>query len=122
MAKDDYFVVSYRILTYLYTCFKAGEPADRQMFGPEALGINNGYWVNLMESLSNEGYLVGAYFPQMAGGVAGVKLINVKITEKGIDFLQNNSNVQKAARFLKGLKETIPGAVSQSNTVPASKR
>lgn len=43
MAKDDYFVLAYRILKYLYECFKAGERADTEMFGPGALGINNGY-------------------------------------------------------------------------------
>lgn len=42
MAKDDYFVLAYRILKYLYECFKAGERADTDMFGPAALGINNG--------------------------------------------------------------------------------
>lgn len=44
MAKDDYFVLAYRILKYLYECFKAGERADTDMFGPSALGINNGRW------------------------------------------------------------------------------
>lgn len=44
MAKDDYFVLAYRILKYLYECFKAGERADTDMFGPAALGINNGCW------------------------------------------------------------------------------
>ncbi|MFW5630377.1 hypothetical protein [Acetivibrio ethanolgignens] len=51
MAKDDYFVIVYRILNYLYECFKAGERPDMEMFGPVALRINNGYWVNVMESL-----------------------------------------------------------------------
>ena len=55
MAKNDYFVVVYRILTYLYSCFMTGEPPDMAMFGPDALGINSGYWTNVMESISNEG-------------------------------------------------------------------
>ena len=33
MAKNDYFVVAYRILTYLYECFKAGEKPDIDFFG-----------------------------------------------------------------------------------------
>lgn len=28
MAKNDYFVIAYRILTYLYECFKSGEKPD----------------------------------------------------------------------------------------------
>lgn len=109
MAKDDYFVVAYRILRYLYECFKAGEHADVEMFGPDALGINNGYWVNLLESLSNEGYMTGVEFPPSIGSIRGAKVYDARITQKGIEFLEDNAKIKKAANFLKTLKETVPG-------------
>lgn len=109
MSKDDYFVLTYRILRYLYECFKAGERADTDMFGPAALGINNGYWCNLMESLANEGYLKGIAFSTAVGGISGVKVYSVKITQKGIEFLQENSRIRKAAEFLKTAVDIIPG-------------
>ena len=109
MAKDDYFVIAYRILAYLYACFKAGEDADLDMISPAALGINNGYWVNMLESLSREGYVLGASFPSAIGGIRGAKITGLKITQKGIEFLQENSTMQKAAQFLKTVKEIIPG-------------
>ena len=69
MAKDDYFVMVYRILTYLYECFKQGERPDTCVFGPDALGINSGYWGNIMESLLSEGYIKGiCVVPHMGGG------------------------------------------------------
>ena len=109
MAKDDYFVIAYRILSYLYTCFKAGDPPDMDIISPAALEINNGYWVNMLESLAREGYIIGVSFPSAIGRARGVKIIDLKITQKGIEFLQENSAMQKAAQFLKTVKEIIPG-------------
>ncbi len=109
MAKNDYFVIVYRILTYLYDCFMAGEQPDAGMFGPDALGINNGYWTNIMESISTEGYVIGVVLVPRLGGAPGIKLVNLKITQKGIEYLQENSKMQKAADFLKSIKEIVPG-------------
>jgi len=109
MAKDDYFVLAYRILAYLYEYFKAGENPDLDMIGPDALGIPCGYWVNLMESLSSEGYIKGVSFPTAVGVIGGVKVADLKITQKGIEFLQDNSKIAQAKAFLKSIKETVPG-------------
>lgn len=109
MAKDDYFVIVYRILTYLYSCFKAGETPETEAYGPDALKISNGYWVNVMESLSNEGYITGVYFSEPLGGVRNAKILDIKITERGIVFLSENSLLAKARKTLKTAKEVIPG-------------
>lgn len=109
MAKNDYFVVAYRILTYLYECFKAGEKPDIDFYGADALKINNGYWVNVMESLYNESCIIGINIINSAG-IQGIKAIDLKITQKGIEYLQENSFMAKAKDFLKTAKEIIPGA------------
>lgn len=109
VSKDDYFVLSYSVLKYLYECFKAGEKADVDMFSPVALGINNGYWCNLIESLANEGYITGVAFSTAVGSISGVKVYNMKITQKGIEFLQENSRMKKAAEFIKTAIDIIPG-------------
>ncbi len=54
MARNDYFVIAYRILAYLYRCFMRGDRPNIDEYDPDALGISNGYWVNMMESLSDE--------------------------------------------------------------------
>ncbi len=109
MAKDDYFIIAHRILAYLYECFKAGEKPDADAFGPDALKINNGYWVNVMESLSNEGYVKGFNISETLAGSRNVVLVAPRITQKGIEFLQENSMMAKAKEFLRTIKETIPG-------------
>ena len=109
MAKNDYFVIVYRILTYLYEMFKAGEKPNIEMFSPDALGINNGYWTNTMESMLEEGYIKGVTMVPRIGGAPGVKISDIKITPKGIEYLQENSTMQKAKNFLKEVKDIIPG-------------
>lgn len=107
MAKDDYFVITYRILAYLYECFKQGKMPNPGMYEPDALGINNGYWKNAMESLLSEGYITGIFLPNMGGGF-GITFLELRITQKGIEFL-HNSQMIKVRDFLKTFKETVPG-------------
>jgi len=71
MAKDDYFVLAYRVLRFLYECFKV--------------------------------------FPRAIGSIRNAKVIDAKITEKGVVFLQENGSIQKAVESLKSAKEIIPG-------------
>ncbi|WP_263862878.1 YjcQ family protein [Ligilactobacillus salivarius] len=44
MAKDDYYVIVFRVLTYLYNCLKQDEVVDMQKLTPEYLGINQRYF------------------------------------------------------------------------------
>ena len=60
--------------------------------------LNSGYWVNVMESLSNEGYIIGINIINSAGK-QGVKVMDLKITQKGIEYLQENSFMGKAKDF-----------------------
>ena len=105
MAKDDYFVLAYRILSYLYACFKAGERPDMDCISADVLHIPVGYWFNIMRSLTEEGYIVGLVFPASIGSAVSVKVIDLRITQKGIEFLQENSMMKKAAAFLKTIKD-----------------
>ena len=109
MPKNDYFEIAYKILSYLYDSFQAGTSADITFYGADALGINKGYWVNIMESLYDEGYIKGIELIRGAGGRVGIANIDLKITKDGIIFLQENSLIGKARRTLKAAKETIPG-------------
>lgn len=100
MARNDYFVVAYKLLKYLYDCFMAGEPADIDFLSPEALNINKGYWVNLLESLYDEGYIKGLIIKKMSGR-RDIKLLDLRITQKGMEFLEENSLIAKARDFLR---------------------
>ncbi|MCD7773500.1 MAG: YjcQ family protein [Ruminococcus sp.] len=109
MAKNDYFVIAYRILAYLYACLKSDVKVDTDEISPERLNINLRYWLYILEHLQNDGYIEGVYIGKLLGGMPSVKLEDIAITPSGIEFLQNNSTMAKAKNFLKTLKEIIPG-------------
>lgn len=102
MARDDYFVLVYRLLRYLYACLKAGEPAAAECFSPQALGIVPGYWFYVMKSVSSGGYVSGLTFPNTAGAAPIIQLGDVQITPHGIAFLEDNEKMKQAAEFLQG--------------------
>ena len=109
MAKDDYFIVAYRILAYLYGCMKAGEVPDMEVVSFRALNIPERYWADVLESLTEEGFLKGVRVDALLGNAVSVKAVSPKITMAGIQFLEENSGMAKAKAFLKELKEMVPG-------------
>ncbi len=109
MAKNDFFVIACRVLAYLYACMKEGQRADETVIGFEALGIPQRYWVRVIGSLHERGYITGVYDVSVLGSESTLLLREPEITMEGIEFLQNNSMIARAMSFLKDLKEIIPG-------------
>ncbi len=109
MAKNDYHVIAYRILAYLYACLKSGATPDKSELSPERFGIEPKYWLYIIENLQAQEYISGVYIGRLLGGMPSVKMDNITITPSGIEYLQSNSAMEKAKDFLKTLKEIIPG-------------
>lgn len=111
MAKNDYFVLAYRILIYLYACLKDGGTPDISVISAEELKINDIYWEYVMRHLYTDGFIEGVTLVPMIGRkTPAIKISeSIMITPEGIDFLQSNSAMSKAKEFLKTLKEIIPG-------------
>lgn len=111
MAKDDYHVIVYQILAYLYTQLKAGEPINPGLLQPESsyLGINERYWTYIMENLMNDGLISGITITRVWGttNIIG-NLEDAMITPAGIEYLTDNSFLNKAKEFLKDMKAIIP--------------
>ncbi len=109
MKRDDFYVIAYRILSYLYACMKCGEKPDMNVISYEKLGICESYLNNIVIELLENGYIKGITEVRVLGSSPGIKAIDPKITMQGIEFLQENSAMKKAYDFLKSLKEIIPG-------------
>lgn len=113
MARNDYFVIIYRILNYLYECLKEGKSADvsRLREDSEELNISYKYWEYIFRHLYEDGYVEGVSLLSVAGQLTpAVKLErSIMITPKGIEYLQENSAIAKAKKFLKELKDATPG-------------
>lgn len=113
MAKDDYHVIVYRILIYLYACLKQGQRPnlDYLKYDTDDFPIGKDYWHYILENLYNSGYIDGVILIPILGQMNKTAKIteNISITPKGIEYIKENSTMQKAKQFLKELKEIIPG-------------
>ncbi len=110
MARDDYFVIAYKILTYLYECLKTGEDIDMFILTPETYGIEESYFNYILIQLYEEGYIEGISVVAIMGAKRkGVKITkSITIKPKGIEYLQENSMLSKAKKVIKEIKDTIP--------------
>lgn len=109
MAKNDFFVLTYRILSYLYECMKKGEVPDPDTISYEKLNIPERYWVSIIDNLYKKGYIEGVFDASTLVSGKALFLRDPAITMDGIEYLENNSTLEKAKSFLKELKEIVPG-------------
>lgn len=110
MAKDDFFVIAYKMLAYLYACMKAGEDPELSEMSANTYDIPKRYWRSIITNLYNKGYITGVRKIHVPGTTVDTyEIDHPEITMDGIEYLQNNSTMEKAKQALKDLKEIIPG-------------
>lgn len=111
MAKDDYHVVVYQILAYLYQTLKEGIPVDPKMldFQSQYLGINRKYWMYIMANLLKSGYITGPTIIRPWGAEETIiDLDKCQITPAGIEYVTDDRFMKKAIQFLKEVKSIVP--------------
>ncbi|MBS4462489.1 hypothetical protein JXA27_08055 [Aerococcaceae bacterium zg-B36] len=110
MSKSDYWVVVFKLLNYHFQMMKQGKMTNEDDVSASKLGINQPYLLDVYRNLFEDGYLTGArvvidysdmpYFEDYS---------SVRITTKGIEYLQENTKMKQVYNFLKEFKEWIPG-------------
>lgn len=111
MAKDDYFVIVYQVLSYLYVKLKEGVRPDPELLKPggKYLNINERYWTYVMFNLLNDGFITGITVTKLWGKEMIIEnLEDCQITPRGIEYLCDNSFIAKAKEFLKDVKAIVP--------------
>ena len=108
MAKDDYFVIVYQLLKYLYECLKNGTRPDENKLTATYFNIPLNYWGYIVDSLSKEGFIDGVKGIPTKDGIVFNDMKEMMITPYGIQYLFDNSLLQKAKRTLKDIKEMTP--------------
>ena len=105
MAKDDYEVIAYRILVYLYACAKR-----KIIFKPETFQAavsknveSTEYLCFVLRTMQKEGLIDGVAFMKAWGGdyILVSDLRDADITADGIRYLKENSNMKKIGETLK---------------------
>ena len=105
---DDFRII-YKILRILQKAMDL-EEFDRSSISAEALGLSIPKWSRLMAMLLKEGYVSGGeVWTAMECGYPQVTLARPELTLKGLEYLEENGLMKKAANLAKGIKDTIPG-------------
>ena len=112
MAKNDYFIIVYQILTYLYHSLKEGLRIDERLIKYDSpyIRINEKYWSYIMWHMQQEKLIEGAVFVDNSLGDVPypLEIDKCRITPTGIEYLCENSLMSKAKRFLQDVKDIIP--------------
>jgi hypothetical protein len=110
MSKNDYFVIAYQLLKYLYNCLRTGDKINFDVINPDLFNIELTYWNYVISNLYADGYIEGvSLIPIVRPLEKGVKISpNLRITPKGIQHLEENSAFNKARGFIKDIAGIIP--------------
>ncbi|MEG1426061.1 MAG: YjcQ family protein [Oscillospiraceae bacterium] len=109
MAKDDIFRIIYTILKELYAHRKDGTQVPREDISPERFQIADSYWISIICELSDNGYISGVKCRETKTGKVVSGIDDMDVTLKGIEYLQDNSEMKRVHNLLKGIKDIMPG-------------
>ena len=115
MGKDDYFVIAYKILLYLYACMKRKIIFDYRTYN-HAIGrdsINPDYLTDIYIMMSEKGYISGV---KTTGAWGDISILlseekDFKITPEGIEYLEENSRMHKIGKMLIDSVDTVTGLI-----------
>lgn len=111
MAKDDYDVIVYRVLVYLYGCLKHKIVYEDVTF--EAAVKKNidsdEYFFEVLRMMQDEGLIEGFSYVKAWGGdiIATSDMSDMKITAAGVRYLKDNGTMQKVGIALKDIADLI---------------
>lgn len=97
----------YKILAILKSSMDCYE-FDNRLLSSEHLGVSPARRMALLRMLVEEGYIKGIAFDESAGGDIMESVARPRITLKGLEYLENNTLMEKAYRAAKGIRDLLP--------------
>lgn len=104
MSNNDYFTIAYKILSYLKYCYENGQDADPDVLKADTFNISQQQFVRTLQMLFEDGHIKGSTF----WGKLSVNRSNIVITSDGLQYLAENSMMQKAYRIFKEVRDWLP--------------
>jgi len=104
----DNFKAVYKILSTLEKAMDYPE-FDINLISAEKLGITQERWCRYIEMMADTGYIKGIEMYVDITGELNVDAKEMRITLKGLEYLQENTIMQRMYQMAKGIKEVIPG-------------
>ena len=100
MKKDDYFVIAYNVLNYLYEKLKDGTTTVncRQMTKDLYVHIKADYWLYIIKSLLDEKYITAKTIKHeyINSNEPTKEIVEAQITPKGIEYLFTHPMMKQA--------------------------
>jgi hypothetical protein len=84
------------------------EKFNPDSISPEALKISDERWNKYMEMLLDAGYIKGVKIQKYVAGGTSVDIDDIRITLKGLEYLSENSIMQRLYKAAKGITELVP--------------
>lgn len=104
MAKDDYYVIAYRLLVYLYACLKRRILFDEEIFevAVRKHAGNEAYFNDVLRMMQDEFLISGVTLKEAWSGdyVLTSELRDMRITPAGIQYLTDDGMMEKVAKQL----------------------
>lgn len=111
MAKDDYNIITYKVLAYLYGIFKRKITYDHDVFSKliSLDEINEQYFSDILRNLQMEGYIQGVSFTKAWDNefILISDYSDMIITHKGIQYLSENNSMKQIKEILINSVELI---------------
>lgn len=110
MGNNDFFTVTYKILSYLKYCYENGINPDPNILNANTFNISKVQFVNTLQMLSDHGYISGVRFTSAKiEGIVISGLHNASITVEGLQYLAENTMMKKAYKIFKEFRDWLPG-------------
>lgn len=100
------FKIIYKILKLLAAAMETGM-LDKRRLSPDYLGASKEMIDSILILLEEDGYIKGLIHTRYMDGERVVDMDNIDITLKGLEYLEDNSMMKKAANLAKGIADTI---------------
>ena len=110
MAADDYDVIVYRVLVYLYACKKRKIMYEKNTFNATVRNdINDGYFIDVLRMMQDEGLIKGLTFvgTWQSDCILASDVRDAEITAAGIHYLEDNDKMKSIGNMLKDAVDTI---------------
>lgn len=104
----DNFKAVYKILSVLEKSMDL-EEVNMELLDHNALGVTKERWNRYIEMMLDVGYIKGASIRKDITGNLRVECNDLRITLKGLEYLQENSIMQRMYSLAKGIVDVIPG-------------
>lgn len=117
MARDDYDVLVFKILTYFYGVLKRKIAYTDASF-KSAIKFNDiseEYLNDVIYMMQEDGYISGMAFEKAWGNnrIALGEFSDIRISSKGIDYILNNSSMKKIKEYLLEHPELITTLITK---------